>query len=210
MNIFKILLITHVLCGTVSLIAGTINVLLKKGNKTHLIIGKVFYYSLLIGALVSLPMAYLHPNYFLFIVGVFTIYMLMSGKRFLRIKSIFDVKLQDKILAFIMLFFGLGFIGFGGFKIYDENLFGIVFLAFGFVSLRFVYIDFKLFKAQSKFKNYGLVTHIQRMTGAYIASVTAFLVQNIKFMPSFVIWLLPSFLIVPFIFIWVKKYKKLV
>jgi len=52
-----------------------------------------------------------------------------------------------------------------------------------------------------------LVTHLQRMIGAYIASLTAFLVVNNTILPGVIAWLLPSVLLVPFIMAWSKKYK---
>jgi hypothetical protein len=43
------------------------------------------------------------------------------------------------------------------------------------------------------------------MCGAYIASLTAFLVVNVKILPSLIVWLLPTMVITPLIFIWSKK-----
>jgi hypothetical protein len=45
------------------------------------------------------------------------------------------------------------------------------------------------------------------MIGAYIASITAFLVVNIDFVPGAILWLLPTFLMVPLIIVWSNKYK---
>lgn len=209
MELFKILLYIHISGGLISLIAGTAVVILKKADKTHAKLGRIFYYGLLVASLVSLPMAFLHPNYFLFIVGIFSSYMILSGRRYLKIKSISDIKWQDKLLALTMFVFGSAFIVFGIYNLINNYTFGIVFLVFGFVSLRFVFQDYKNFNGESKFKNFGLVTHIQRMTGGFIASVTAFTVVNINFSPAFIIWLLPSAVIVPFIIIWGKKWGKM-
>jgi uncharacterized membrane protein YjdF len=45
------------------------------------------------------------------------------------------------------------------------------------------------------------------MTGAYIASLTAFAVVNTPNRLSFLPWLLPAIIIVPLIIKWTKKYK---
>jgi uncharacterized membrane protein YbaN (DUF454 family) len=49
------------------------------------------------------------------------------------------------------------------------------------------------------------------MTGAFIASATAFLVVNAKYfpdiIPGFVYWLLPTIIFTPLIVKWSKKYQ---
>ena len=72
--------------------------------------------------------------------------------------------------------------------------------------------DFSNYRGQVKEKNYWLLMHLQRMTGAYIASATAFLVVNAKYipfeLPAFVFWLLPTAVLTPLIVSWSKKYSK--
>jgi len=155
-------------------------------------------------------MAYLHPNPFLFVIGVFTSYMLLTGRRALKNKVPADTQLTDWLLTYTMLIFGLVFISFRLFNIIKENYFGTVLVVFGGISLLFVYQDFINFKGKSKVKNYGLVTHTQRMMGSYIASVTAFLVVNNTFLPSVMAWLLPTACIVPLLVFWSRKYKVLI
>jgi hypothetical protein len=162
---------------------------------------------MLTAALISFPMSYLHSDYFLFIVGVFTSYMLLTGRRYLNIKEISDVKTTDWILMLTMLFFGIAFIAFGIYKIINNDSFGTVLLVFGGISCLFVWRDKRNFEGKSRYKNFWLVTHIQRMVGSYIATVTAFLVVNNKVLPDVLAWLLPTFLLVPLIVIWVKKYN---
>ena len=162
---------------------------------------------MLIAALVSFPLSYLHPNYFLFIVGVFTSYMLLTGKRYLNKKRITDVKKIDWALTITMLLFGIAFIVFGIYKLTVSNTFGIVFLVFGSISIFFVWQDNGNFRGNSRYQNYWLTTHIQRMIGSYIATVTAFLVVNNKILPDTVAWLLPTFLLVPLIIKWMIKYN---
>jgi uncharacterized membrane protein len=205
MELFKILLILHVTGGGFSLLVGTYILFIKKGDKRHKLLGNVYFYSMLTAALVSLPMAILHPNYFLFIVGIFTAYMLLSGRRYLQIKHLDHVKTTDWSLALVMLIFGTTFIGFGIYNIIYGYYFGIVFLVFGMISLLFVYQDYVNYKGKSKFKNYWLTTHIQRMMGSYIASVTAFLVVNNTILNSTIAWLLPTVILTPLIILWTKR-----
>jgi uncharacterized membrane protein len=207
MDIFKNLLYVHIFCGTISLALGLFVMITKKGNARHRLIGTVYFYSMLIAALVSFPMSYLHSDYFLFIVGVFTTYMLLSGKRYLKNKGISDVKPIDWLLTFVMLFFGIAFIVFGIHKLINNNSFGTVLIVFGGISCLFVWRDKNNFEGKSRYRNYGLVAHIERMVASYIATVTAFLVVNNKVLPDIAAWLLPTLLLVPLLVKWVRKYK---
>ena len=207
MSVFKILLIIHIVSGGASLLLGLLLLLLPKGDKRHRFIGKIYFFSMLTAALIALPMSYMHSNYFLFIIAVFTSFMLVTGKRYLKKKALEDVKPIDWILTAIMLVFGAAFIGFGFYNIIRANYFGIVLMVFGGISMLYVYQDYINFKGKSSVKNYWLTTHIQRMTGSYIASATAFLVVNNKILPDIIAWLLPTFLLVPLIVKWSRKHE---
>jgi uncharacterized membrane protein len=206
-KIFKILLILHITGGIIGLITGSIIMAAKKGDKRHKLLGKIFSIAMLIAAISSLIMAYLHPNYFLFIIGIWTTYMILTGNRALAFKQKeITFGWQDYTVSGIMLLFATGFISFGIINLIGGFEFGIVFLVFGGLSLLMVFQDYKNFKGQTKFKNNWLMVHLQRMIGAYIASATAFMVVNNKWLPSVVAWLLPGAILVPFIFKWVRKY----
>jgi uncharacterized membrane protein len=207
--LFKILLLLHIFGGGVGLLSGTINIIRKKGDKKHKLTGKFFLYGMMLSGVSALALSVMHPNYFLFIVGIFTLYMVSTGERYLFLKQLLNGQspiFLDWILAGSMLVFGIAFIVFG-IKIYlQQEKFGLVFLVFGYISLRFVYSDWQNYTGKAKHKNYWLLAHLQRMTGAYIASLTAFLVVN-KLLPGIIIWLLPTILLTPLIFIWSRKYS---
>ena len=213
-NAFKIVLALHILGGGIGLTAGTVNMFRPKGDRIHKICGRFFLYGMLTAGSAALFLSAMHTNYFLFITGVFTIYMVGTGDRYLlRRGTAQNLKpaLVDWALTIGMLLFGLGFIAFGIYKLIAGNTFGLVFSVFGFISLSMVRGDIKNYTQPPVYKNTWLLVHLQRMMGAYIAATTAFLVvnlpgdiipPNLKFIP----WLLPTALIVPLIFKWSKKY----
>jgi uncharacterized membrane protein len=207
MTLFKILLIIHIIGGFTSLVLGSIILFLKKGTKTHKKLGLIYFYSMVSSALIAMPMCYLHPNFFLFIISVFTLYMLISGKRYLYKKRISDVNNLDWIIGLIMLLFGVAFLVYGAYILLHQQSFGIVLVVFGLLSILFVYQDFINFKGKSKIKNFWLTTHISRMMGSYIASVTAFIVVNNTVVPDVVAWLLPGAILTPLIVKWIRKFK---
>ena len=205
--LFNILLTVHIVGGVVSLLLGMLILFAKKADRRHVLVGRIYFYALLTASLVALPMSYLHPNYFLFIIGFFTSYMILSGTRYLKKKSVEDVKWKDWALTIAMLLFGLAFISFGVSLLVSSNFFGIVLVIFGSISMLYVYQDYINFNGRSKFKNYWLTTHIQRMVASYIASFTAFLVVNNTILPGIVAWLLPSLFFVPLLIFWSRKYE---
>ena len=67
--IFKILLVIHIIAGSIGLITGTINITRKKGDKLHKNVGLFFLYGMIINGIAGLLMTLIHSNPFLFIVG---------------------------------------------------------------------------------------------------------------------------------------------
>lgn len=131
---FKFFLIVYIAGGSIGLLTGLLNIIQKKGGKKHKLIGRVFYFSIL-----------------------------------------------------------------------------LVFVTFGSLGLLFVRQDFLNFTNKISIKNFWLIGHLQRMTGAFISSMTAFLVINAKYFPDtitrFVYWLLPTIVFTPLIVKWSKKYQ---
>lgn len=91
-------------------------------------------------------------------------------------------------------------------NVVEKNNFGLVLVFFGLISLRLCYSDYKLFANKINDKMYWLKNHIGRMTGAYIATFTAFIVVNNTILPPVIAWSLPTFIGALFI---VKSIKKL-
>lgn len=207
MSLFKILLAIHIVCGGASLLLGAYILAVKKGSRRHRLFGSVYFYAMLLAAIMALLMSCIHPNYFLFIIGVLTAYLLLSGRRYIHKKAGQGPSIYDWSLTVIILLFGLALILLGVYNIIGSNLFGIVFVVFGSGAIFFAYQDWQHFRGKAKIKNYYLTTHLQRMTGSYIAALTAFLVVNNKILPGILAWLLPSLVLVPVIIRLTIKYK---
>src|SRR5688572_28074925 len=86
--IFTTFLTLHIIGGSLGLLTGTINLVRRKGDKNHKITGKVFSYAMLTAGVSSFVLSIIHPNYFLFMVGVFTVYLVGTGYRFLYLKML--------------------------------------------------------------------------------------------------------------------------
>ena len=212
--IFKILLAIHIIAGTAGLITGTINLLRKKGDMKHIRIGRIFTYAIMTTGFSGLVMTLIHPQYFLFIVSIFTIYLVGTGSRYVYLKFLGIDQRPTKIdwmLTIGMLVMGLAFFGIGIPALLKGNNFGIVPIVFGLVGLLSVKEDLSNYRGKPKAKNYWLLAHIGRMSGGYIAASTAFLVVNASHIPIDIppalAWLLPTIILAPVIIRWSKKYK---
>ena len=86
--LFKIILVIHVIAGSIGLFTGTINIIRKKGDKPHRLIGQFFVYGMLINAVAGFIMSILHENLFLLIIAVFSFYMTATGQRILSLKKL--------------------------------------------------------------------------------------------------------------------------
>ncbi len=208
--LFKTILILHILFGFTGLLLGTVVLIRKKGDQIHKKIGFIFTVAMVCTGLCAFYLSYIHPNLFLFIVGVFTIYLAISGYRIIRLKKAHlgqKPKLGDALLTIAMLICSALFYYIGIRYLLHKQVFGFVFLLFGIVSLRLCYIDYKAYVGKVTDALYGLKNHIGRMTGAYIAAFTAFIVVNNTFLPDIVAWSLPGIIGGIFISRSIKKLK---
>ena len=208
-TLFKMVLIIHIIAGSIGLFTGTINIIRKKGDKPHVLVGKFFFYGMIINAIAGFIMSILHENLFLLIIAVFSFYMTATGQRFLSLKKLDKgqkPKIIDWMITSTMILFAISFIVYGILLIASQKNFGIVLVVFGMISLLMARKDISIYRGKIKFKNYWLLLHIQRMIGAYIAALTAFLVVNNTYLPPIVAWLMPTVILTPLIFYWSRKY----
>lgn len=209
---FTVLLSIHVLGGSVGLMTGTFVLFRPKGDRQHKLWGKFFAYGMLVSATVSLILSSIHFNPFLFIIGVFTLYLVVTGLRYLRLKQLHKTQKPaalDWLIFAVMTLFAFLFLGYGVFLLTRHNNFGFVLIVFGLISALMLRSDWLTFKGKIKLNNYWLLLHLQRMTAAYIASLTAFLVVNNTFLPGIIAWMLPTIIITPLIIKWTAKYSQI-
>ena len=106
------LIYMHAFFGGIGLITGMISIFVKKGGFNHKRTGKIFSYSMIISSLISLFVARMpkHENLFLFLIGIFTIYLILAGNRALTLKSNIKDKADwiDKVISGTMLLVSIG------------------------------------------------------------------------------------------------------
>jgi hypothetical protein len=149
---------------------------------------------------------------FLLMVGGFSTYMTLTGRRALQWRK----EKYPRMKAADYLFLALGvltllipaayFTWVGWHHIYGV---AVVFAVFGTIMITMVLNDFMGRKRLGeRSKSWFLHLHIGRMMGAFIATSTAFLLTNWTSDPIFIAWLLPTALLSPVIFYFQWKFRE--
>jgi uncharacterized membrane protein len=200
------LIYIHATLGGIAFIAGFIAIITKKGGNSHKKSGIVFYYTMLFSAVSALVIAVLpkHENPFLFTIGLFSSYFIITGYRALRFKKPNPKLLIDKIISASMIGTGIVMVFY---PIIVTGKLNIVLAIFGTVGIIFATRDFILFKNPKKIRKDWLKMHIGKMLGGYISAVTAFVVVN-QFIPGIAGWLTPSVFGVAYMSYWFWKLNK--
>lgn len=200
-KIYHTFLMLHIISGTLGLFSGTSIMVLSKGGKKHRTIGKVFLAAMAGVFVTSLYMSFAKENWFLLCVGFFSFYLAASGYRVLQFKTTAAWK---KAIAPIDHVFGIGGLAacaglwlLAGILISQGNMFGSVPAVFGTISGYLAYQGYRLFANPPLDKKYWIRSHALRMTGAFAATVTAFIVVNAQIGLQWILWLLPAAIIIP-------------
>lgn len=173
------LILVHIVFGGIALVLGGMAALAKKGQKNHKISGKGFAVTMLICAVSAIGVSISKSHWFLLAIGFFSAYLTISGfwvlskKKLLnRVAGIFGAISALYLITLAVL----------------QPTPNVILLAFGSLQLLFALQD--IFSPPQKLK--VITRHGARMGGAYIATVTAFLVVNVTFLPWYILWFLPS------------------
>lgn len=211
-NLALVLIYIHAFFGGIGLISGIAAITLKKGSKPHKRSGKVFSYAMITSSLVSLVIARMpgHENLFLFLIGVFTIYLVLAGNRALTLKSKTksSADMTDKAISGVMLAASVMMLIIGILQLI-RNTGGneLLFIFFGGFGLYMTLKDFHTFRTFKERKNAWLKSHLGRMIAALIASITAFMVAGLH-IQTLIAWMLPSIIGTGYIAYWNSRMKE--
>ncbi|TCI84872.1 DUF2306 domain-containing protein [Tenacibaculum sp. M341] len=197
------LIIIHASFGGIALVSGLISMIAKKGEKMHKKSGLLFYYSMMLCGISAMIIAVLpnHENPFLFAIGIFSSYFVLTGNRVLNFKNK-NLNLSiDKYISITMIITGILMIFL---PILVSNSINIVLVVFAIIGIVFSIRDLILYTKPKQLKKSWLKLHLGKMIGGYISASTAFIVVN-NFFPSFYGWFIPSIIGSFLIAYWMKK-----
>lgn len=205
-KIIQTLIYIHALFGGIALLSGFISLITKKGQIAHKKSGKLFYYCMLFSALSAMVISTLpkHTSPFLFSIGIFSSYFIITGYRALQFRKEVGNLKNDKIISSIMIITGILMILYN--PIINKRI-NIVLTVFGLIGLIFSVRDLALFQNKSRVKKVWLKLHLGKMIGGYIAATTAFIVVN-DFFPSFYGWFIPGTIGGFYISYWIRKLNR--
>lgn len=207
-------LIIHISVGSLALLSGLAAIIFRNKVKTHKPLGKIYFWCMTVIFFTAVYLSSAKGNLFLFCVAFFTYYSCLTAYRALKLKKLHDGQKPSWFDWFIEAFFGImhiGFVIFAMVLLKNGNIsFGIISLVFGLLGIRGNYLTIKRLRGKLEYRNYWLLAHIGGMCGSYIGAVTAFMVNNNRWIhaPDLLAWLGPAALLVPLIIFEVKKHQQ--
>ncbi len=211
-TLFIILRNIHIVAGALALLSGPFAMFNQNGGTLHRRSGNIYFYSMMVIVVSSIYMAFYKENWFLLMIAAFTFYLISTGVRALKLKKLHLGQRPEKIdwaILLISLISGLCLFIWGLWIVgIAKNSFGFAAIVFGSIMLRGIYRNFKSFRVPPTEKNHWLLMHIGNMMGAYIATLTAFLVQNIHTNPAVIVWIAPAAIFLPMLYYTLGKFRK--
>ena len=199
----KISIYIHAAFGGIALLSGLISIIAKKGKIIHKKSGLIFFYSMLISGIIAMIVAVLpkHESPFLFAVGTFSLYFVLTGYRALNFKRKNPNLKTDKWISKIMITTGILMIML---PIFLTESINIVLVVFAIIGITFSARDLILYRNSERLRKNWLKLHLGKMLGGYISATTAFVVVNELF-PSFYGWFIPGVIGGFIIIYWIRK-----
>ncbi len=209
--------IIHIVAGTTTLITGPIALMTnRRRTRSHRLVGMIFFVAMNI-VCISAVIGYLkRPNlvFYQFLLGisVFVWAGILRGVRAIKLMHGSRVFWFDYAYTTALGIFSVWMLaqGIKHFKNPDLRIFGILFVVFGISAVGDVIKNIKMFKNwETVHRLEWLRLHSMSMTGAFIASTTAFTV-NIggDVLPWYIQWFGPTIALVPLQIHWSRTFKK--
>jgi len=197
----SVLLGVHIAAGFVALAAGAVALLATKGGRRHRLGGRLYVGAMAVVVGTVVPLLAVAPSQFrvfLTLVAVFSGYFVFSGYRALPRAG--GSRRLDAAVAALTLCACLALGGWGIARLFRGDGFGAVLTVFGALGIAVAGADLRALRRRES--EMWLVSHLSRMIGGYIATVSAVSAVNLTVLPPVVRWLWPTALGVPLILYW--------
>ena len=195
-----ILLVVHISAGSVSLATAGVALVTAKGGRRHVLAGRVYAIGMALVFLTAVPLAVLVSSSFLFLIALFSFYLVFAGWRFARNRRR-QAHPVDWIAAAAIGITGLAMWGNGVVLALDGSSQWVTMFAFGGIAIALGLADARFHWTQPGGTR-RVARHLTNMMAGTIATITAVTVVNVDMEPVWVPWILPTVVITPLIVWW--------
>ena len=186
--------VLHVIAAVSAILVGLIPMIARKGGRLHNRAGLTYFWLMMTTCVSGGILLFMHFNFFLAIITLFSGYAAFSGYRvlFRRTKP---AGLIDWIGSLISLMGGLSFVGWGALSLFGiipglPTIFAMLGIGFGALLVSDAVQDLRAYRNPPTDKRWWFFYHMDRMLGSYIALITALGVQTISpRLPASVAWI---------------------
>lgn len=199
--------IIHVIAGILSLLSGVAALFMSLKPRIHRRLGSIFFYSMSLVFITAIWLAINGGFQFLFVIAILSYYSTINGIRALKFFKGKRPSRIDKLLAMLLGASGLYLFSRGIYYGVDLGLKPIIILHLVFGSFM-CWLSWNSWKdllqlpsADRRWFN----AHRANMSGALIATFTAFSTTALTFIPPLLAWLGPAIILTPLLRFYIKK-----
>ena len=195
-----ILLIIHIAAGSIALLTAALALAAPKGQRWHILAGRVYAVAMTVIFLTAVPLAILGASIFLLLIAVFSFYLVFAGWRFARNRRR-RAHPVDWAAVSILGATGLAMWGYAVVIALNGSSQWVTLLIFGAIAVALGLADARFHRRQPG-GALRVARHLTNMLAATIATVTAVTVVNVDLEPVWLPWILPTVIITPLIVWW--------
>lgn len=195
-------LFLHIVAGTTALLSAGAALGCAKGSAWHRRAGLAYVAAMLSVTLTTFVLVALRPNLFLFVIGVFSFYLVLTGWR-AGAQRDGRPRWTDHLTGAAMALTGAAMLAIGAVRLFGTGgAEPVILLVFGSIGLTLALSDWRDWRRGPISGKARIARHLTRMLAGTTATITAALVVNLSALPPLVVWLGPTVLITPLIFWW--------
>lgn len=203
---------SHVLAGSIALLAAPGAMLTVKGGRWHRRWGATYLVAMGLVSATAIVLAVIRPTLFLGLVAVFSFYLAFIGWRAVvrrrlpagQLATPLDWTATAIALAGALALIGYAAVPWGGVR---PGLWPVA-LTFGGLGTWVALGELRAMRRPATEPRAWWFRHMGNMLGAYIATVSAFSVVSLDALPPLARWLWPTVIGVPLVNLWIRTWRR--
>ncbi len=196
----SIVLAVHIAAGSISLATAGVALVTAKGGRWHVLAGRIYAVGMTVVFLTAIPLALLVSSSFLFMIALFSFYLVFAGWRFARNRRR-RAHPVDWVAVAAIVMTGLAMWGYAVVLALDGSSHWVTMFVFGGIAIALGLADVWFHWTQPGGAR-RVSRHLTNMMAGTIATITAVTVVNVDMDPVWVPWILPTVVITPLIVWW--------